>query len=89
MWRLLKSSGQFIVRFNTWQEDRLRIAKGKIPENMTALCRFAIVVIRRHATEAASTIRKLRCYVRMVLDYLRLRGNTRGTKARRAKYAAA
>ena len=62
---------------NNWNEDKCRATKGYGPENMTALRRLAIAIIRRHQQFVAPTLRKLRSNSRMLLDYLGLTANTR------------
>lgn len=63
---------------NGWNEDHCRIRKGFGPENMSALRRLAIAVIRHVGRPVAPTLRRLRGNARMVLDTLMLTGNTRG-----------
>lgn len=62
---------------NNWNEDRCRIRTGYGAENMTALRRLAIAIIRRHQRAVAPTLRKLRSDSRTLLDYLGLTANTR------------
>ncbi len=73
----IESVHHVLDSLKTWQEDHLLIRKGNGPENLTALRRFAIAVIKRHSKKVASTIRKLKCDVRLLLDYLCLTENTR------------
>lgn len=73
----IESNHNILDSLKTWQEDQLRIRKGSGPENLTALRRFAIALIRRHSEKIASTIRRLKCNTRMLLDYLGLTENTR------------
>ena len=55
--------------------------RGHWPENVSALRRFAITVIRRYRKQVAPTLRKLRGNARMLLDYLLLTKNTRRRSA--------
>ncbi len=73
----IESNHRILDDSNTWHEDHLLIRTGHGPENVTALRRFAISVIRRHAESVAPTMRKLRTNARLLLDYLGLAGNTR------------
>ncbi len=60
---------------NNWNEDHCRSGHG--PENVSALRRFAIAVIRRYRKPVAPTMRELHGNARLLLDYLRLTKNTR------------
>ncbi len=62
---------------NNWNEDHCRIRSGHGPENVSALRRFAIAVIRRYRKLVAPTMRELHGNARLLLDYLRLTKNTR------------
>lgn len=62
---------------NNWNEDKCRIRTGHGAENMTALRRLAIAIIRRRQSAVAPTLRKLRSDSRLLLDYLGLTANTR------------
>ena len=67
----------YILDWN-WDEDRCTIRTGHGPENITALRRFAIGVIRSKSRDTvAATIQRLARNVRLVFDYLRMTGNTR------------
>ena len=61
-----------------WDEDRSTIRTGHGPENLTALRRFAIGVIKSRTQESvSSTIQRLGRNVRLVFDYLRMTENSR------------
>ncbi len=61
-----------------WDEDRSTIRTGHGPENLTALRRFAIGIIKSRTQESAtSTIQRLARNVRLVFDYLRMTENSR------------
>ncbi len=62
---------------NNWNEDHCRIRSGHGPENVSALRRFAIAVIRRYRKLVAPTMCELHGNARLLLDYLRLTKNTR------------
>ncbi len=66
---------------NNWNEDRCRIRTGYGAENISALRRLAIAIIRRHGKAVAPTLRKLRSNSRMLLDYLGLTANCRSKAA--------
>ncbi len=67
----------YILDWN-WDEDRSTLRTGHGPENITALRRFAIGVIRSKSRDTvAATIQRLARNVRLVFDYLRMTGNTR------------
>lgn len=67
----------YILDWN-WNEDRCTIRKGHGPENITALRRFAIGLIKSISKDSvASTIEKLARNVRQVFDYLRMTKNSR------------
>ena len=66
---------------NTWNEDQCRIPTGHGPENVSALRRFAVAVIRRYRKLVAPTTRELSGNPRLLLDYLRLTKNTRRRSA--------
>jgi predicted transposase YbfD/YdcC len=67
----------YILDWN-WDEDRCTIRTGHGPENITALRRFAIGVIRSKSRDTvAATIQRLARNVRLVFDYLRMTGNAR------------
>jgi predicted transposase YbfD/YdcC len=60
-----------------WDEDRSTIRTGHGPENLTALRRFAIGVIKSKTQESvSSTIQRLGRNVRLVFDYLRMTENS-------------
>ena len=61
-----------------WDEDRSTIRTGHGPENLTALRRFAIGVIKSRTQESVSSaIQRLGRNVRLVFDYLRMTENSR------------
>ena len=60
----------------SFDEDRCRIRTGHGPENMTLLRRFAIGVIKAHGRPVAETLRKLARKPRLVLDFLKMTGNS-------------
>jgi predicted transposase YbfD/YdcC len=61
-----------------WDEDRCTIRTGHGPENLTALRRFAIGVIKSKSRDTvAATIQRLARNVRLVFDYLRMTDNSR------------
>jgi predicted transposase YbfD/YdcC len=67
----------YILDWN-WDEDRCTIRTEHGPENITALRRFAIGVIRSKSRDTvAATIQRLARNVRLVFDYLRMTDNSR------------
>ena len=67
----------YILDWN-WDEDRCTIRTGHGPENITALRRFAIGVIKSKSRDTvAATIQRLARNVRLVFDYLRMTDNSR------------
>jgi predicted transposase YbfD/YdcC len=67
----------YILDWN-WDEDRCTIRTGHGPENVTALRRFAIGVIKSKSRDTVSaTIQRLARSVRLVFDYLRMTENSR------------
>jgi predicted transposase YbfD/YdcC len=67
----------YILDWN-WDEDRCTIRTGHGPENITALRRFAIGVIKSTSRDTvAATIQRLARNVRLVFDYLRMTDNSR------------
>lgn len=67
----------YILDWN-WDEDRCTIRTGHGPENLTALRRFAIGIIKSRTQESvATTIQRLARNVRLVFDYLRMSVNSR------------
>ena len=72
----------YILDWN-WDEDRCTLRKGHGPENLTALRRFAIGVIKSKTRgSVASTIQRLARNVRLVFDYLFMTENSRAKVAR-------
>ena len=64
-----------------WDEDRSTIRTGHGPENLTALRRFAIGVIKSRTQESVSSaIQWLGRNVRLVFDYLRMTENSRSNR---------
>ena len=53
---------------NNWNEDQCRIRTGHGPENVSALCRVAITVIRRYRKQVAPTMREMRVNPRLPLQ---------------------
>jgi predicted transposase YbfD/YdcC len=74
----IENSCHYIIDWN-YDEDRSRISKGYGPENMTRLRRFAVGLLKSKGVKnVAQRMRKLSFSTRMVLDYLRITGNTHG-----------
>jgi predicted transposase YbfD/YdcC len=72
----IENSCHYVIDWN-YDEDRSRIRTGYGPENITRLRRFAIGVIKsKGAASVAQKMRQLTRNVRMVLDYLRMTGNS-------------
>jgi predicted transposase YbfD/YdcC len=66
----------YVLDWN-WDEDRCLIRTGHGPENLTALRRFAIGVIKSKTRDSvASTIQRLARNSRLVFDYLRMTENS-------------
>lgn len=62
----------------TWDEDRSTIRTAHGPENITALRRFAIGILKATSRETvAATTQRLARNVRLVFDYLRMTDNSR------------
>ena len=73
-WRV--EACHYILDWN-WDEDRCTVRTGHGPENLTRLRRFAIGLIKSKTRDSvAATIRKLARNTRIVLDYLRMTGNS-------------
>jgi len=67
----------YIVDWN-WGEDRCTIRTGHVPENITALRRFATGSIKSKSRDTvAATIQRLARHVRLVFDYLPMTDNSR------------
>ena len=67
----------YILDWN-WDEDRCTVRTGHGPENLTALRRFAIGIIKARTQDSvATTIQRLARNVRLVFDYLRMTENSR------------
>ena len=72
----IENSCHYIIDWN-FDEDRSRISKGYGPENMTRLRRFAVGLFKsKGISNVAQKMRQLSFSPRVVLDYLRLTGNT-------------
>lgn len=72
----IENSCHYILDWN-WHEDRSTIRSGHAPENITALRRFAIGIIKSKTRDTvAATIQRLARNVRMVFDYLRMTDNS-------------
>ena len=77
----IENSCHWILDWN-WDEDRSTIRTGLGPENITALRRFAIGIIKSKARDSVSaTIQRLARNVRLVFDYLRMTANTQPRSA--------
>ena len=73
----IENGCHYVLDWN-WDEDRCTLRAGHGPENMTALRRFAIGVIRSKSRDTgAATIQRLARNVRLVFDYLRMTDNSR------------
>ncbi len=73
----IENGCHYILDWN-WDEDRCTTRTGHGPENLTALRRFAIGVIKSKTRESvATTIQRLARNVRLVFDYLRMTQNSR------------
>ena len=63
-----------------WDEDRCTLRTGHGPENITALRRFAIGILKSRSRDTvAATIQRLARNVRLVFDYLRMTNHSRLT----------
>lgn len=72
----IENCHHYVLDWN-WDEDRCTVRTGHGPENLTALRRFAIGLIKAKSHDSvASTLQRLARTPRMVLDYLRLSGNS-------------
>lgn len=72
----IENSCHYIIDWN-YDEDRSRISKGYGPENMTRLRRFAVGLLKsKGAKNVAQKMRQLSFSTRIVLDYLKITGNT-------------
>jgi predicted transposase YbfD/YdcC len=73
----IENSCHYLLDWN-WDEDRSTIRTGHGPENVTALRRFAIGIIKAKTQDSvATTLQRLARNVRLVFDYLRLTENSR------------
>ena len=73
----IENGCHYLLDWN-WDEDRSTIRTGHGPENLTALRRFAIGIIKSRTRESAtSTIQRLARNVRLVFDYMRMTENSR------------
>ena len=60
-----------------WDEDRGTIRTGHGPENITALRRFAIGILKARSQDTVSaTIQRLARNTRLLFDYLRMTRNS-------------
>lgn len=72
----IENGCHYVLDWN-WDEDRCTVRTGHGPENLSALRRFAIGLIHSKSRDSvASTLQRLARTPRMVLDYLRLSGNS-------------
>jgi len=72
----IENSCHYIIDWN-YDEDRSRIRKGHGPENMTRLRRFSVGLIKSKGVKnVAQKMRRLTKNTRMVLDYLKMTGNS-------------
>ena len=72
----IENGCHYLLDWN-WDEDRCTLRKGHGPENLTALRRFAIGVIKSKTKDSvASTIQRLARNVRLVFDYLSMTENS-------------
>jgi predicted transposase YbfD/YdcC len=73
----IENSCHYILDWN-WDEDRGTIRSGHGPENITALRRFAIAILKARSRDTvAATTQRLARNVRLVFDYLRMSDNSR------------
>ena len=73
----IENACHYILDWN-WDEDRCTIRTGHGPENLTALRRFAIGIIKAKSRDTvAATIQRLARNVRLVFDYLCMTENSR------------
>ena len=73
----IENACHYILDCN-WDEDRCTIRTGHGPENITALRRFAIGILKSNARDTvAATTQRLARNVRLVFDYLRMTENSR------------
>ena len=71
----IENGCHYVLDWN-WDEDRCTVRTGYGPENLTALRRLAIGLIKANSRDTvASTLQRLARSPRMVLDYLRLSAN--------------
>jgi predicted transposase YbfD/YdcC len=72
----IENSCHYVLDWN-WDEDRVTIRTGHGPENLTALRRFAIGILKARSRDTvAATIQRLARNVRLVFDYLRMTANS-------------
>jgi len=73
----IENGCHYVLDWN-WDEDRCSLRTGHGPENLTALRRFAIGIIKSKSRDTvAATIQRLARNVRLVFDYLRMTDNSR------------
>jgi hypothetical protein len=72
----IENGCHYLLDWN-WDEDRCAIRAGHGPQNLTALRRFAIGVIKSKTQDSvATTLQRLAHNVRLVFDYLRMTVNS-------------
>ena len=78
----IENGCHYLLDWN-WDEDRCTIRSGHGPENITALRRFAIGILKSNARDSGTaTIQRLARNVRLVFDYLRMTNNSRSRPLR-------
>jgi len=82
----IENGCHYLLDWN-WDEDRCTLRTGHGPENITALRRFAIGVIKSKSRDTvAATIQRLARNVRLVFDYLRMTDNSRRRRPLRVRF---
>ncbi len=77
----IENSCHYIIDW-IYDEDRSRISKGYGPENMTRLRRFGVGLLKsKGVSNVTQKMRQLSFSTRIVLDYLRMTGNTHVTSS--------
>jgi predicted transposase YbfD/YdcC len=72
----IENSCHYVLDWN-WDEDRGTIRTGHGPENITALRRFAIGILKARSQDTVSaTIQRLARNTRLLFDYLRMTRNS-------------
>jgi predicted transposase YbfD/YdcC len=73
----IENSCHYVIDWN-YDEDRSRIAKGYVHENITRLRRFAVDLLKsKGVLNVSQKMRQLLMTPRMVLDYLKMTWNSR------------